>query len=66
MGPAPVLDPFDLEFIPEDDLIGQNEFDFRDQRPSFDMIDLGYFEANRYSTLKTNLNTTLTLGAGAF
>ena len=51
----PVLDPFDLE----NDLVSQNEFDFRDRRPSIDLISLGYFEASRYSTLKTNLNKTI-------
>ena len=55
-----VLDLFDLKFYIEDDLVGQNEFDFRDQRPSIVLRSLGYFEASRYSTLKTNLNTTLT------
>ena len=56
----PVFDLSDLEFNLEDDLVGQNEFDFRDQRPSIDLRNLGYFEASRYSMLKTNLNTTLT------
>ena len=55
-----MLDLSDLEFYLEDDLVGQNEFGFRDQRPSIDLRSLGYFEASRYSMLKTNLNKTLT------
>ena len=57
---VPFLDLFDLEFNLEDDLVGPNEFDFRNQRPSIHLISLGYFEASRYSMLETNLNTTLT------
>ena len=45
----PVLDLFSLLpiIVPylEDDLVGQNEFDFRDQRPSIDLISLGYFKS---------------------
>ena len=41
---APVPDLFDLEFNFEDDLVGQIDFDFRDQRPSIDLISLDYFK----------------------
>ena len=37
----PVLDLFDLEFNLEYDLVGQNDFHFRDQQPSIDLIRLG-------------------------